>query len=159
MIAIDYVSEGSCQRIAEGRNIKVPWSKIILGFFILVATVLIFSLLVGADWILNAFLFFSNDILCQDRNDDGKDDFCQYWKAGELVRIDWDTNFDGEMDVWQVTEPDQEILKMDANFDGVVDYIETRPAQGASRVQLDTDFDGEFDRVEDLAVAEAEQTE
>lgn len=96
---------------------------------------------------MNIVLYFSNDVLCEDMNEDGVDDFCQYWDNGKLIRLEWDTNYDGRVDVWQEYRPESELFQLDSNYDGNIDYQETIELKGKHLVEVDSDFDGSLDRV------------
>ena len=125
-------------------------TKILIGFFLILFFVAILSLLVGAQWIMDFVLYLSDDTLCEDKNKDGVDDFCQYWNNGVLVRLEWDTNFDKLMDVWLKHSEQEEIFLYDSNFDGTVDYKESHTPAGITHVEIDSDFDGIFDRLETI---------
>lgn len=122
--------------------------KILQIILLLLFVILILSFLLGANWIMDVLLFFSNDTLCEDMNHDGVVDFCQYWEEGQLVRLEWDTNSDGKMDVRQEFTPEGEIFHMDSNYDGMIDFKETEIPEGKIRIEIDSDLDGSFDRVE-----------
>lgn len=126
---------------------KLGWRKIIVGIFMLLCMFLILSLLSGSGWIMNIVLYFSNDVLCEDMNQDGVDDFCQYWDNGQLTRLEWDTNYDGKVDVWQIFRPNGDLFQLDSNYDGNVDYRETVEGGGKHLIEIDSDFNGTFDKV------------
>ena len=123
-------------------------TKIFLGAVIFIFSVFILSLLLGANWIMSLVLYFSDDVLCEDMNHDGNPDFCQYWKEGELIRLEWDTNFDGRIDVWQHPGKKSELFEMDSNFDGKLDYVEEETGDGKVVIRIDSNYDGTFDRTE-----------
>ena len=96
-------------------------------------------------------MFFSDDVLCDDKNKDGVDDFCRYWNNGKLIRLEWDTNYDGKVDVWHKFFEDKDVLLFDSNLDGAVDFRETQGKDGKVLVEVDSNFDGTFDRVENTS--------
>jgi hypothetical protein len=136
----------------EDSVLKFRIIKILLGVFMIGILLIILSLLSGADYVMNVILFFTDDKLCEDRNDDGVDDFCQYWNNGELIRLEWDTQFDGKTDVWLEYRQEGDRFQLDSNYDGKVDYIEQDLPGGNVRIEIDSDFDGTFERKEELEI-------
>lgn len=132
--------------------LKFRTTKIFLAIFLIGILFVILSLLSGADYVMNVILFFTDDQLCEDRNDDGVDDFCQYWNNGELIRLEWDTDFDAQIDVWLEYLENGDRFQLDSNYDGKVDYIEKDLPGGSVSIEIDTDFDGTFDRTEVLEI-------
>lgn len=125
-------------------------SKIFIGVILAVLIFLIISLLSGAQWVMSAFLYLSDNSVCEDRNYDKVDDYCEYWDNGKLISLEWDYNYDGVFDVWLKIDDGKELFEMDSNFDGKIDYREYELPDGAVQLEIDTDFDGTFDRKEVL---------
>ncbi|MDD4899647.1 MAG: hypothetical protein PHT31_02540 [Candidatus Omnitrophica bacterium] len=61
-----------------------------------------------------------------DTNNDGKTDRWAYYDANDkLIRVDYDTNFDGEVDIREYYKNNKIIEKeIDSDFDGTFDKIE-----------------------------------
>jgi len=126
-------------------------SKIIIGVILGALIFLIISLLSGSNWVMDSFLYLSDNIICEDRNNDKVDDYCEYWDNGKLIRLEWDYNYDGQPDVWLRIIDGKESFEMDTNFDGKIDYREYDLPDGTVQLEIDTDFNGAFDRKEVLA--------
>jgi len=78
------------------------------------------------DLILPRIAIVRNGTVDYDLNGDGRVDYREHWNHGELIQIDQDTNYSGQMDLTTFFRNDEPTnAEIDIDHDGVVDYRET----------------------------------
>ena len=118
--------------------------RIIYSIGLVAALYVIFSLLVGAHWIFQVFLFLNDRTITLDGNRDDEPDYWEYWENGNLVQSQWDLNYDGRVDFINKFQNNEvwELLQ-DADFDGYFEYRE-RWVDGRYISEIDENKDGVF---------------
>lgn len=101
---------------------------------------------VDASWVFRVFLEVHDRRITLDTNGDGRPDYLEIWEGGELVRAEWDRDFNGVADfVNDFADGDVTRLELDADFDGYFEYREIlEPGAGRYRQEKDEDRDGVF---------------
>lgn len=101
---------------------------------------------VDADWVFRVFLAVHDRRITLDTNGDGRPDYLEIWEDGELVRAEWDRDFNGVADfVNDFADGDVTRVELDADFDGYFEYREILETDsGRYRQEKDEDRDGTF---------------
>ena len=115
----------------------------LIGFGI--SAFVIVSLMIDANWVFRVFLALNDKKISLDTNQDGRDDYFEFWENGQLVLAEWDTNYDGRIDYRNRFKDGKLILvELDADYDGYFEYRETRLKDGSYLVEIDENKDGHF---------------
>ncbi len=121
--------------------------RIIYSIGLFVALYVIFSLLIGTQWVFQVFLLLNNRTITLDGNRDGHADYWEHWKNGKLLQSEWDLDYDGKVDfinrfrdgeVWELVQ--------DADYDGYFEYRE-RWVEDRYFVEIDKTGDGVFHEI------------
>lgn len=101
---------------------------------------------VDASWVFRVFLEVHDRRISLDTNGDGRPDYLEIWENGEMVRAEWDRDYNGVADfVNDFANGDVTRVELDADFDGYFEYREIlEPGSGRYRQEKDEDRDGTY---------------
>ncbi|MDP8257746.1 MAG: hypothetical protein P9M14_18525 [Candidatus Alcyoniella australis] len=120
--------------------------RLLLISVIIVGMLLMVSVMLPFDWVLQAYLWYKDGIIERDTDNNGVVDYLETWSNGELISSQWDTDNDGRFDTFATYQDDKVVIfEIDFNRDGRIDYREYRDDRGDARYQIDKDYDGVFE--------------